>query len=286
MPRDNKTPLIQRIANQAHRTFSGSDPDPDPDPAAAGGGGEEEEGEDFSQKHSELVALMTALRAADLRLAPRSGAAGSDPCTANPPVTYMHICETDAFSMGVFTLGSGASIPLHDHPSMHGMLKVLYGKVSIRCFDKLEQGASATEPPVFAPPLAPSQRGSVRRARLRSVGDYSEGSGPCLLTPLRDNLHQIDALDGPAAFLDILAPPYDSDDGRDCHYYRVLSSAAPRGAERGHGAEQRDGPEEKEQEQETETESWLLEIPQPEDFWCGGESYPGPTVSVQKINIK
>ncbi|XP_030196569.1 2-aminoethanethiol (cysteamine) dioxygenase a [Gadus morhua] len=280
MPRDNKTPLIQRIATQAHRTFSGSDP------AACGG-----EEEDFSQKHCELEALMTALRAADLKLAPRSGAAGSNPDAANPPVTYMHICETDAFSMGVFTLSSGASIPLHDHPSMHGMLKVLYGKVSIRCFDKLDQGASATEPPVFAPPLASRQRGSLRRARLRSVGEYSEGSGPCLLTPLRDNLHQIDALDGPAAFLDILAPPYDSDDGRDCHYYRVLSR---------HGAEQQDGPEEKEQDknqeqdqnqnqeqdQEKETETWLLEIPQPEDFWCGGESYPGPTVSVQKRNIK
>ena len=33
-------------------------------------------------------------------------------------VKYVHICETDFFSMGVFILGKGARIPLHDHPNM------------------------------------------------------------------------------------------------------------------------------------------------------------------------
>ncbi|CAL8301716.1 unnamed protein product [Lota lota] len=260
MPRDNKTPLVQKIARQACDTFKGFDP------SAVSDG-------EFSKKQSELVALMTAVRAADLRLSPRKTAAGSGRDTATPPVSYMHICETDAFSMGVFLLRSGASIPLHDHPSMNGMLKVLYGKVSIRCFDKLEHGAS--DPPVFEPPLLPFQKDSLRRCLLRSVGEYCEDSGPCLLTPLRDNLHRIDALDGPAAFLDILAPPYDSDDGRDCHYYKVLKRAAAGGPQGDTEAEQRDGQEDQ------ETETWLLEIPQPDDFWCGGESYPGPTVSVQ-----
>ncbi|CAB1419736.1 unnamed protein product [Pleuronectes platessa] len=40
-----------------------------------------------------------------------------------PPVTYMHICETEVFSMGVFLLRPGASIPLHDHPDMNGNLR-------------------------------------------------------------------------------------------------------------------------------------------------------------------
>ncbi|CAB1426287.1 unnamed protein product [Pleuronectes platessa] len=47
---------------------------------------------------------------------PCSGAAGLQ----SPPVTYMHICETEVFSMGVFLLRPGASIPLHDHPDMNG----------------------------------------------------------------------------------------------------------------------------------------------------------------------
>ncbi|CAB1460018.1 unnamed protein product [Pleuronectes platessa] len=40
-----------------------------------------------------------------------------------PPVTYMHIIETEVFSMGVFLLRPGTSIPLHDHPDMNGNLR-------------------------------------------------------------------------------------------------------------------------------------------------------------------
>ncbi|CAB1450599.1 unnamed protein product [Pleuronectes platessa] len=57
-------------------------------------------------------------------IAPRK----SKPCSGptglqSPPVTYMHICETLVFSMGVFLLRPGAFIPLHDHPDMNGNLR-------------------------------------------------------------------------------------------------------------------------------------------------------------------
>ncbi|XP_068439450.1 2-aminoethanethiol (cysteamine) dioxygenase a [Clinocottus analis] len=257
MPRDNKTPLIQKIAKQADITFRGLTSLADGDNKLA------------ADQQSELISLVTAVRAADLKIAPRktqpsSGAAGLH----SPPVTYMHICETEAFSMGVFLLRTGASIPLHDHPGMNGMLKVLYGKVSLRCFDKLEDNlTTGTVPPHFEHPLTPFQTASLCRTVLRSVADFSEDSEPCLLTPLQDNLHQIDTVEGPAAFLDILAPPYNPDDGRDCHYYKVLRTVAEVGT---------DGKSDEEQQGK---EAWLLEIPQPEDFWCGGEPYPGPAVS-------
>lgn len=155
---------------------------------------------------------------------------------------------------------------------MLSLAQVLYGKVSVRCYDKLEDSPTGgTTPPLFEPPLSPSQIGSLRRSVLRSVAEYSETSGPCLLTPLRDNLHQISAVEGPAAFLDILAPPYNPDDGRDCHYYRVLETVAEG---------EPDGKSNEQQQEEGKGEMmWLLEVPQPEDFWCVGEPYPGPTVS-------
>lgn len=111
MPRDNKTPLIQKIAKKAYVAFKGLK-------SAANGGKN-------ADKHTELISLVTEIRAADLKITPRksktsSGAAGLQ----SPPVSYMHICETEVFSMGVFLLKSGASIPLHDHPGMNGMLKV------------------------------------------------------------------------------------------------------------------------------------------------------------------
>ncbi|KAF7645543.1 hypothetical protein LDENG_00202620 [Lucifuga dentata] len=252
MPGDGSmSSVVQRIARQALLTFR--------KPLRVA----EEAGRDFLENHSKLKSLMTEVRAADLKLVPRRAADSSPGGVPSPPppfqlaaapVTYMHICETDEFSMGVFLLKSGASIPLHDHPGMHGMLKVLYGKARISCYDRLELPAGG---------LPAAQRGALRRSVLRSTGEYTEDSGPCVLSPDRDNLHQIDAVDGPTAFMDILAPPYDPEDGRDCHYYRALTDAAVRSAE------------DREREQE---EVWLMEISQPPEFWCGAEPYPGPEV--------
>ncbi|XP_041865835.1 2-aminoethanethiol (cysteamine) dioxygenase b [Melanotaenia boesemani] len=249
MPADSPmTSIVQRIARQALVTFRS--------PRLG-----EEVGKSFLENHNTLKSLMTEVRAADLKLVPRR-ADDSSPRPhpyhhGVPPVTYMHICETDQFSMGVFLLKSGASIPLHDHPGMHGVLKVLYGKVRISCFDRLERpGGSAQS----APPLPPAQLGTLRRSVLRSSAEYTEESGPCVLSPDRDNLHQIDAVDGPTAFMDILAPPYDPDEGRDCHYYKLLSETEAKNAE------------------QKEKEVWLMEVSQPSSFWCGGEPYPGPEV--------
>ena len=113
MPRD-KTPLIQKIAQQASISFKDclSEDNGDHKP--------------LPDQHEQLLSLVNALRAADLKLAPRksSDRPGTDGAQ-KPPVTYMHICETPVFSMGVFLLRAGASIPLHDHPGMNGMLKVV-----------------------------------------------------------------------------------------------------------------------------------------------------------------
>ncbi|XP_043958310.1 2-aminoethanethiol (cysteamine) dioxygenase a [Gambusia affinis] len=259
MPRDNKSALIQKIAKQAFITFK--------DCRSANNG----DGSLVTDKFNELISLVTSVRAKDLKIIPPKNKPSSGAAAPlSPPVTYMHICETEVFSMGVFLLKAGTSIPLHDHPGMNGMLKVLYGKVNVRCLDKLEN--SLPVPPRLEPALAPLQTPVVWRSVLRSVAEYSENSGPCLLTPVRDNLHQIDAVDGPAAFLDILAPPYNPDDGRDCHYYRVLRSEAEPATDAKVDQEQLGD--------KKENEGWLLEIPQPEDFWCGGEPYPGPVVSI------
>lgn len=113
MSRGGRTPLIQSIAKQAHATFRGLRP------SISGGGGL------VADEQRELMSLVAEVRAADLKIAPRKTKVGSSGLR-KPPVTYMHICETDVFSMGVFLLGPGASIPLHDHPGMNGLLKVCH----------------------------------------------------------------------------------------------------------------------------------------------------------------
>jgi cysteamine dioxygenase len=50
------------------------------------------------------------------------------------PVTYIEVFEDQNVSIGVFVLRDGAKIPLHDHPYMYGVLKVIYGKVKIQSY--------------------------------------------------------------------------------------------------------------------------------------------------------
>lgn len=269
MPRDNMASLIQRVARQARLTFR----------PPGGGGNNNNNGPRFAENLQCLQQLLDKVRAEDLRLVARGPSAV--PGAVQPPASYMHICETESFSMGVFVLRAGACIPLHDHPGMHGLLKVLYGTLRIACLDAVAGGdgggggegnsgngaASAAGSSTAPSPQSPKPpSGSPRRYRalLRSHQLYTPASAPCRLSPHTDNLHRIDAVGGPAAFLDILAPPYDPEHGRDCHYYRLGDgqSLAPDAEHQG-----------------LPTEVWLQETPQAPDFWCGGEPYPGPRVS-------
>lgn len=50
------------------------------------------------------------------------------------PVTYIEVFEDQHVSIGVFVLRDGAKIPLHDHPYMYGVLKVIYGKVKVQSY--------------------------------------------------------------------------------------------------------------------------------------------------------
>ncbi|XP_017549864.1 2-aminoethanethiol (cysteamine) dioxygenase b [Pygocentrus nattereri] len=255
MPRDSMSSVVQKLARQALATFHNH-----ASTAAAG------ETRAFLESINKLRSLLAQVKAADLKIVPRYAESSAAPHALGPPVTYMHICETDDFSMGVFLLKHGTSIPLHDHPGMYGLLKVLYGKVRISCFDRLDMSSESASGGQFNPPLLPFQKSSVRPSVRRSVGEYTEDNAPCVLSPHKDNIHQIEAVDGPTAFLDILAPPYDPDDGRDCHYYKVLQPGSEGVDKRAEGQEQ--------------TQVWLMEIPQPSEFWCGGEPYPGPKVSL------
>lgn len=50
------------------------------------------------------------------------------------PVTYIEVFEDQHVSIGVFVLRDGAKIPLHDHPNMYGVLKVIHGKVKVQSY--------------------------------------------------------------------------------------------------------------------------------------------------------
>ncbi|KAK2144309.1 hypothetical protein LSH36_769g00110 [Paralvinella palmiformis] len=178
------------------------------------------------------------------------------------PVTYMHLWEDKVLSIGVFIVKHGMSIPLHDHPMMYGLIKVLHGTMHVTSFSQHSCEDERLADKVLSS-LPPSQRRLVRCVDSLPEAMVDKHSDPCVLTPTIGNYHEITAVDGPMAFLDILAPPYDHDpQSRECHYYRELDIANI----------QSQG----EQSGERCRISCLVPVGQPNNFWCDSAVYRGP----------
>ena len=121
--------------------------------------------------------------------------------------------------------------------------------------------------------------GELFMAEQSGVLNVTPDSTCCILSPSQSNIHKIESVGGPAAFLDILAPPYnidpepyaedqqvsedntDDDDKvimfqeRNCNYFRVLS------------------------EPSEDNTKWLLACDPPASFYCDTEQYMGPTIT-------
>lgn len=57
-------------------------------------------------------------------------------------VTYLHIHNTPAYSLGIFMLPAGTSIPLHNHPGMTVVSQLLFGSMHLRAYDPLPSTAA------------------------------------------------------------------------------------------------------------------------------------------------
>ena len=178
-----------------------------------------------------------------------------------PPVTYIPVAKNKHISMGIFVIREGQNIPLHDHPNMHGLIKCIKGKLKITSYSKLESNSGVTTPDSFrrsASLVKKLRFGELFVAQMSSVTTVTPDSSPCLLSPSESNIHTIESVGGPAAFLDILAPPYNNQEKRDCHYFRVLSEPVVEDSPGLH---------------------WLMMCDSPASFYCPTEKYHGPTIS-------
>nr|CAB3483301.1 unnamed protein product [Digitaria exilis] len=131
----------------------------------------------------------------DDELSPKSGHLHS--ARAFTRITYVHIYQCDDFSMGVFCFPAGATLPLHDHPEMVVLSKLLYGSVRVRSYDW-----------VAAPPCAAARKCGLARV----VAADEVRSAPCeasvLFPTSGGNLHAFTAVT-PCAILDETDLPED-----------------------------------------------------------------------------
>ncbi|XP_045112524.1 2-aminoethanethiol dioxygenase-like [Portunus trituberculatus] len=237
----------------------------------------------FKKNYDQLCDLLARLTPSDLRIDPALlvDRGRFNPSRDGAPVTYMQIYEDFDLTICVFILKRGVRLPLHDHPGMCGLLKVVHGVVSIQSYTFIsDSNTSETGAPTFpnTPDLpSPTQplglgfsHTRVMAATKHPTLTATASAAPCQLSPNANNVHEIHSIDGPAAFLDILSPPYGADERmgleRDCHYYKEVnvSPTSPQEVRsNGHSV-------------------FLYRVETPSDFWCDQADYCGPVIECDR----
>jgi hypothetical protein len=106
-----------------------------------------------------------------------------------------------AFHASVFALAEGETIPLHDHPGLDVISKVLRGRIQVRTYEWID---------------AASLLANERDALILGPDDDA-----LVLRKWPGTLHTITAIES-TVFLDLFSPYYD-DELRPCSYYQKVA---------------------------------------------------------------
>eukprot|EP01038_Epipyxis_sp_PR26KG_P008316 gene8316-11250_t len=163
-----------------------------------------------------IIDLMSQVRLNDLGLEPfpqilsRYGLVDEGDIKNNKRFSAcMNIISRKEYQIAVFLLKRGCFLPLHDHPSMTVLTKIVAGELRLRSYSKKNNN---------------NQSSGIFSSRIEAIdeGEFvkNETSRGWTLTATDKNYHEIVAMED-SVMLDVFLPPYDSNLDRECNYYRV-----------------------------------------------------------------
>lgn len=120
-------------------------------------------------------------------------------------VGYVSVADEPNFTIGIFLLAPGATIPLHDHPEMCVASQLVFGSVEINSYDYCDPANHLAR--------VVDDHITCHAPHTRTLYAHSGG-----------NLHTFYTHTG-CIFLDVMSPPYADD--RECTYYRALPTDNP-----------------------------------------------------------
>ncbi|KAL0381069.1 UNVERIFIED_CONTAM: Plant cysteine oxidase 2 [Sesamum angustifolium] len=111
-------------------------------------------------------------------------------------------------------------IPLHNHPGMTVLSKLLFGTMHIKAYDWWDEVDKDADPTSPNPNTTKTrQPDGLRLAKLKLDSELTAPCPTSILYPADGgNMHCFTAVTA-CAVLDVLGPPYSDPDGRHCQYY-------------------------------------------------------------------
>lgn len=214
-----------------------------------------------SEDIERLRAVLDELKPEDVGLTPEMLYFRTQVALTTPKIRYLHLYESEKFSMGIFCLPPSGVLPLHNHPGMTVFSKLLFGTMHIKSYDWV-----ADAPSNASTDVNPSETPAARLAKVKVDADFTAPCNTSILYPADGgNMHCFTAVTA-CAVLDVLGPPYSDPDGRHCTYYLELpfTKFSVDGVSV--------------LEEEREGYAWLQEREKPEDLTVVGATYRGPKI--------
>ena len=176
----------------------------------------------FDQERGLRLCDAVARLPADAILSAACADVASASTLAPDVIGYIHLYESEHVSMGIFLLPAGSRIPLHDHPGMTVVSRVLRGSLHVRSYDWAAGCCGET---------GPRRPGGGDAVRVFDglVGSGTERETSVLFPGSNGNVHAFEAVEDCAVF-DVICPPYNAAAGRPCTYYQAVGLSDESGA--------------------------------------------------------